>query len=89
LEGDIKGCFDNISHDSLTSNVVTDTVIFRKWLKAGYLEKAELFPTDSGTPQGGIISPLLSNFVLDGMELVLDKEFGSSANRCGRVAYHA
>lgn len=89
LEGDIKGCFDNISHNWLVDNVVTDKVVLCKWLKAGYLEKAALFPTDSGTPQGGIISPLLSNFVLDGLELMLDKAFGSTSNRDGRVAYHA
>lgn len=89
LEGDIKGCFDNISHDWLLDNVITDRTILSKWLKAGYLEKAQLFPTDRGTPQGGIISPLLSNFVLDGLELMLDKEFGSTANRIKRVAYHS
>lgn len=89
LEGDIKGCFDNISHDWLVQHVVTDKMILRRWLKAGYLEKAELFPTNNGTPQGGIVSPLLANFVLDGLELVLDKEFGSTANKCCRIAYHA
>jgi RNA-directed DNA polymerase len=57
LEGDVKGCFDNISHEWLINNVVTDKVVLSKWLKAGYLEKAELFPTNNGTPQGGIISP--------------------------------
>lgn len=88
LEGDIKGCFDNISHDWILENVITDRAILRKWLKAGYLEKAELFPTERGTPQGGIISPCLANCVLDGLELTLDKEFGSNGNRSERINYH-
>ena len=41
------------------------------WLKSGYWEKEQLFPTTAGTPQGGLISPLLANFVLDGMERVV------------------
>lgn len=89
LEGDIKGCFDNINHEWILENVNTDREILRKWLKAGYWEKTELFPTNRGTPQGGIISPLLSNWALDGLELILDKEFGSTANQCNRVPYHA
>src|SRR6266702_5166428 len=81
LEGDIKGCFDNISHDWILDNIVADKVILQKWLEAGFPEKAELFPTEKGTPQGGIISPCLANRVVDGLELVFDKEFGSNGNR--------
>lgn len=55
LEGDIKGCFDNISHDWLLKNIPMNKSILKKWLKAGYIENKELFPTESGTPQGGII----------------------------------
>jgi RNA-directed DNA polymerase len=75
LEGDIKGCFDNISHDWLIANVPTDKVILRKWLKAGFIEKRHLRPTDAGTPQGGIISPVLANLTLDGLEAELRKRF--------------
>lgn len=71
LEGDIKGCFDNISHDWLLGNVPMDRHILSKWLKAGFVEDRRLFPTDAGTPQGGIISPTLANLVLDGMEGLL------------------
>lgn len=71
LEGDIKGCFDNISHDWLLDNVLTDKIILKKWLKAGFVEKRQLFPTESGTPQGGIISPVLANLTLDGLEAEL------------------
>jgi RNA-directed DNA polymerase len=68
LEGDIKGCFDNISHDWLERNVCMDKAILHKWLKAGYAEGKKLFPTEAGTPQGGIISPTLANRTLDRLE---------------------
>ena len=68
LEGDIKSCFDEISHDWLLNNVPMDKGILRKWLKAGYIDRKKLFPTEAGTPQGGIISPTLSNMALDGLE---------------------
>lgn len=72
LEGDIKGCFDNISHDWLVAHVPMDRRVLSKWLKAGFVEDRKLFPTDAGTPQGGIISPTLANLTLDGMEGLLD-----------------
>jgi RNA-directed DNA polymerase len=68
LEGDIKGCFDNISHEWMLRNIVMDKVVLRKWLKAGYVENGITYPTRKGTPQGGIISPTLSNMTLDGLE---------------------
>jgi len=75
LEADIKGCFDNISHDWMIANIPTDTVILKKWLKAGYMYQNELFPTDAGTPQGGIISPVAANMTLDGLESMLAENF--------------
>jgi RNA-directed DNA polymerase len=77
LEGDIKSCFDEISHDWLMNNVPMDREILRKWLKAGYIDRKKLFPTVAGTPQGGIISPLLSNKTLDGLEKELEPFCGS------------
>lgn len=76
LEGDIKGCFDNISHDWLISNVPLDRAVLSKWLRAGYLESNQFYDTESGTPQGGIISPVLANMALDGLEEVLESHFG-------------
>ena len=73
LEGDIKGCFDNISHEWLINNIPVDKKILRKWLNAGYIHKRNLYPTEAGTPQGGIISPTLSNMTLDGLEAELRK----------------
>lgn len=72
LEGDIKGCFDHISHDWLIKNIPMDKGILRKWLKCGYVFNGELFPTEEGTPQGGIISPTLANMALDGLQSLLE-----------------
>jgi len=52
-----------------------DKGILRKWLKSGFMEKQRLFPTEQGTPQGGIISPVLANMTLDGMEKALETRF--------------
>src|SRR5881397_2769521 len=68
LEGDIKGCFDAISHTWLLAHIPMDKAILKKWLKAGYMENHVLHPTEEGTPQGGIISPVLANMTLDGLE---------------------
>jgi RNA-directed DNA polymerase len=68
LEGDIRACFDEISQEWLLTQVPLDKRLLRAWLQAGYWEKDQLFPTTRGTPQGGLISPLLANFALDGME---------------------
>ncbi len=85
LEGDIKGCFDNISHQWLTDNIPMDRPILKQFLKAGYVFKRHLFSTEAGTPQGGIISPILSNITLDGIEKILvDKYHKSKYGRINR-----
>lgn len=75
LEGDIKACFDQISHDWMLAHVPMDKAILRKWLKAGFIDKNTLHPTEAGTPQGGIASPALANLSLDGLERVLRERF--------------
>ena len=70
IEGDITGCFENINHNILVELIkskVKDARIVKliyKFLKAGYMENWKYNNTYSGTPQGGIISPLLSNIYL-------------------------
>src|SRR3984893_9305850 len=73
LEGDIKACFDGISHEWLLTHIPMEKAILRKWLKSGYIEENVLYPTEEGTPQGGIISPVLANMALDGLERILRK----------------
>ena len=76
LEGDIKGCFDNINHQWLLQNIPMDKKILQQWFKAGFIENKQRFPTTKGTPQGGIISPTLANMTLDGLETAIDKALG-------------
>ena len=68
LEADIKACFDGISHSWLLEHIPVDKHALNQWLKAGYIDQNKLFPTVEGTPQGGIISPILCNMALDGLE---------------------
>jgi RNA-directed DNA polymerase len=75
LEGDIKSCYDRISHEWLLAHIPMDKAILKKWLKAGFIEKHIYHATDEGTPQGGIISPVLANMTLDGLESELRKQF--------------
>jgi RNA-directed DNA polymerase len=75
LEGDIKGCFDHISHEWLMENVPMDKRVLTQFLKAGFMEMGEWRETDEGTPQGGPISPILANIALDGMGRLLDERF--------------
>lgn len=82
FEGDFKGCFDNLNHEyimkCLTEFPAKDAV--DKWLKAGFIDNNSFYDTNSGTPQGGIVSPLLANIALHGME----KELGVSYRRNGK-----
>lgn len=78
LEGDIKACFDNISHQWLLDHIPIPKSILRKWLKAGYMEQGHWYPTNDGTPQGGTISPILANMALDGLEQELRNQLGTS-----------
>jgi RNA-directed DNA polymerase len=75
LEGDIRACFDELSHDWLLAHIPMDKAILHKWLKAGYIEGNVLHPTDAGTPQGGICSPVIANLALDGLEARLRTAF--------------
>jgi RNA-directed DNA polymerase len=81
LEADIKGCFDNISHDWMLAHILTDKVMLGKWLKAGFVYQNQLFPTTAGAAQGGIISPVVMNMTLDGLETALKEAFPKATKR--------
>lgn len=71
LEGDIKGCFDNINHEWLQNNIPMDKRIMKQFLKSGFIYEGKLFPTETGSPQGGSISSIYANMTLDGLEKVI------------------
>lgn len=84
VDADIKGCFDNISHEKLLE--IIGNFPYRnhieKWLKAGYVDKNTFCPQNSGTPQGSIISPLLANIALHGMEKALGVKYNKRGELC-------
>jgi len=74
LDADIEKCFDRIDHEALMSKLdATRPVarLVRAWLKAGIVDQGETLYPEAGTPQGGVISPLLANVALHGLELAL------------------
>jgi RNA-directed DNA polymerase len=90
LDADIAKCFDRINHDALLDKLNTYPTLRRQiksWLKAGVMEGKKLFSTEVGTPQGGVISPLLANIALHGLEEHINKAFprqkGNRWNRKG------
>jgi RNA-directed DNA polymerase len=85
LEGDIKGCFDHISHEWLINNIQIDKQILAKWLTSGVIFNRILTPTKEGTPQGGIISPTLANATLDGMEKLVKENYPNKYMGAGKV----
>lgn len=70
FEGDFEGCFDNLNHEYIFEQIAEFPAknLIYKWLKAGFVDNKVFTPTEQGTPQGGIVSPLLANIALHGME---------------------
>src|SRR5207237_9218367 len=73
VDADIEGAFNNIGHAALEQAIGNSPArgLITQWLKAGYVEAEMLHPTEAGVPQGGVISPLLLNVALHGMEQAL------------------
>jgi RNA-directed DNA polymerase len=80
LEADIKGCFDNFSHDWLLAHIPMDKAVLATWLKAGFMDDTTFFETKAGTPQGGIASPTFATMALDGLQGHLYERLASSRN---------
>lgn len=83
FEGDFKGCFDTLNHNYIieqTKKFPANKVIV-KWLKAGFVDNGVFNETNKGTPQGGIISPLLANIALHGMEEEIDIKYRSKTTK--------
>ena len=75
LEGDIKGCFDNFSHEWMMDNIPMDKHVLKEFIKAGFVFQGQMFPSERGSPQGGVISPILANMTLNGMERLVKSNF--------------
>jgi RNA-directed DNA polymerase len=79
LDADIKKCFDRISHSYLMKHTpICDKHVLKEWLKCGVYENKEIKETNEGTPQGGIISPILCNIALNGLEKRIKENKGES-----------
>ena len=85
FEGDFKSCFDTLNHQHILDKLGNFPLkgLIKKWLEAGYLENNIFYKTRTGTPQGGIISPLLANIALDGMEEALNIKYRKRKSRNG------
>src|SRR5262249_46138171 len=78
LDADIAKCFERIQHSALLAKLATFPTLRRvicRWLQAGVLDGPDLFPTPSGVPQGGVLSPLLANVALHGLETAIKAAF--------------
>jgi RNA-directed DNA polymerase len=88
LDADIHGAFDHISHEYLLKTIgqVPGKELIKQWLKAGYVEYGTLHATEQGTPQGGVISPLLANSALHGMEEAIGVKYDYRGQLSGKRA---
>jgi len=88
LEADIKGFFDNISFEWILDNIPMNKRVLAAGLHCGFIEGGKPFPTTKGVPQGGLISPVIGNRVLDGLEaVVLGKPYYRRKNNINFVRY--
>ncbi len=88
VDADIRGAFDNISHTHLLETIgdAPGRELIKQWLKAGYVDNGVFHETDTGTGQGSVVSPLLANIALHGMEDALDVTYGTRGEICGKRA---
>lgn len=87
LEADIKGCFDHISHDWLLENIALPKPVLQQWLKSGFIDSSAFYETKEGTPQGGIISPILCNMALDGLQNLVIKGRNKKRHKLNIIRY--
>lgn len=91
LDADIAKCFDTLNHQALLDKLAIFPTLRRiidQWLKAGLMDGDTLFPTNEGTPQGGVISPVLANVALHGLEIAIQQAFPPTTKIDGERIYH-
>jgi RNA-directed DNA polymerase len=88
LEGDLRACFDGISHTWLFAHIPMEQAILYKWLQAGFVDQQVLSPTEAGVPQGGIASPVIANLTLDGLERLLRAHYPPNTRRAQQAKVH-
>jgi RNA-directed DNA polymerase len=88
LDADLAGAFDRIAHEHILNQLGSFPAkgMIRQWLKAGVVENGRLSATGEGTPQGGVISPVLLNVALDGIEQAAGVHYASCGNDAARIA---
>lgn len=89
FEGDFQACFDNLNHEFIINELDGFPLVglIKDWLEAGYMHSDKFYVTESGTPQGGIISPLLANIALHGMEKALNIKYKRYKRPNGSYSY--
>ena len=89
FEGDFRSCFDTLSHDFIVKQIKGFPLLnlVDKFLKAGYVDNNVLHETEEGTPQGGLLSPLLANIALNGMEDILNISYARRKDKNGNISY--
>lgn len=90
FEGDFAGCFDNLNHDHILEKIQNFPAkeVVRRWLTSRYVDNEVFHPTTSGSPQGGVISPLLANIALHGMEKELGIKYSKSNTKRQGTTYN-
>lgn len=85
FEGDFKACFDTLSHDFILDKLegFPYVEVVERILKAGYMDEENFYPTEQGTPQGGLLSPLLANIALTGLEDYLNITYKNYTRKDG------
>lgn len=91
FEGDFKACFDTLDHDFILKQIKGFPLynLVGKFLKAGYVDNNVFYQSETGTPQGGILSPLLANVALNGLEELLGINYTKYEDKNGKITYHA
>ena len=90
FEGDFKACFDTLSHDFILEQIreFPYNNVVEKFLKAGYVDNGEFYRTNQGTPQGGLLSPLLANIALHGLEDCLNISYREYQDKNGFISFY-